>query len=672
MDRFGSDPGVIGRTIVLDGRSCEVVGVMPTGFDFPTDDVNLWLPLVVDPGSTAFQGFNEEGIARLAPGVTADAAEREIQSLIPRLTERYPDLTPALLDQMGLEARVRPYLDDVVGQVRSALWILLGTVGFVLLIACANVANLMLVRAEGRRRETAVRSAIGARPRDLVLQHLVESVSLTTGGAILGLGLAWQGLRLVRHLGAGTLPRLDQVGLDGSVLLVTVALTGLAAVVFALIPVLRHRSLRPAEELRDGTRSSTRGRKGVLAREILVAGQVALALVLLLGSGLMVRSFAALTDVDPGFDANNLLTFRLSLPPNQYRSPQEVASFHQDFLDRLRALPGVQAAGAVSVLPVGGMSGINGFYPAQDPPGVDEMASVLETRGATPGYFEALGIPLLQGRGPAWSDGADGRNVVLLSRRAVEVLFGGTPGSGPELTTRALAAEIVEGVSAMADPPTSVVVGVVGDVHNASLADEPMGTVYYAPLQAGDLDRSWLTRSMTYAIRTSGQPTAVVPSVRTLLGEIDPHLPLSAVQTMEARLADSRARTTFTLIMLAIASFMGLILGAVGLYGVISHVTARRTREIGLRMALGAERSEVRGMVLRRGMFVASLGILGGLCGGWTLSRWLRSLLYGVQPNDPLTYGSVTVVLLMVAFLATWIPAARASRVEAMEALRWE
>jgi len=672
VERFGSDPALVGRSIVLDGRSCEVVGVMPADFEFPSDDVDLWIPLPVDPTETSFRGFNEEGIARLAPGVTPDAAEGDVQSLIPRLTERYADITPALLDQMGLKARVRPYLDDVVGDVRTALWVLLGTVGFVLLIACANVANLMLVRAEGRRREVAVRSAIGAGQKDLMAQHLVESVTLAAGGAILGLGLAWLGLGLLRNLGAETLPRLDQVGLDGSVLLLTILLTVLAAVVFALIPVLRHRSLQPAQELRDGTRASTRGRKGVLARELLVAGQVALALVLLVGSGLMVRSFAALSRVDPGFEAEDLLTFRVSLPSSQYRSPQEVATFHQEFLDRLRALPGVRAAGAVSVLPVGSMSGINGFYPVQDPPSADEMAPAMETRGATPGYFEALGIPVLLGRGPTWGDGADGRNVVMVSRKALDLLFGGSLGTGPDLLSRTLGAEIVEGISATEDPSPSAIVGVVGDVHNASLVDEPMGTIYYAPLQAGDLDRSWLTRSMSYAVRTSGDPLALAPAVRTVLGEIDPHLPLSAIQTMESRLADSHARTTFTLTMLAIAALMGLILGAVGLYGVISYVTGRRTREIGLRMALGAERSEVRGMVIRRGMLVTSLGILGGLAAGWALSRWLQSLLYGVQPNDPLTYVSVTAVLLAVAFLATWIPAARASRVDAMEALRSE
>ncbi len=671
-ERFGSDPQIVNRTIVLNGQSAAVVGVMPEGFAFPSQDVDLWVPLPVDPAETSFGGFNEEGIGRLAPGVTPEAAETELQGLIPRVMERFPDLTPALVDQMDLQARVRPYMDDVVGEVRTALWVLLATVGFVLFIACANVANLMLVRAEGRRREMAVRSAIGADQTDLLVQHLKESLSIAAVGTALGLVLAWQGLGLLRSLGADSVPRLDQVGLDGSVLLFSVGLTVLSAVAFALIPLLRHRSLRPAEELRNGDRSSTVGKKGIRAREILVAVQVALALVLLVGSGLLVRTFAALRDVDPGFEARNVLTFRISLPTSDYESPEAVASFHRQFLERLRGLPGVQEAGAVSRLPVEGMSGINGFYPVDDPPGPDEMASVLETRGVTPGYFEALGIPLLLGRGPLWSDGTDGRTVIIASRKAVETLLGQDQARGGEPLARALETRVVQSVGASEGAPSAAIVGVVGDVHNVSLVEEPMGTIYYAPMQGEDMDRSWLTRSMAYAVRSQGDPLSLVPSVRQALREADPRLPVSSIRSMEGRMAQARARTVFTLTLLSIASIMGLILGSVGLYGVISQVTARRTREMGLRMALGAQASAVRDMVLLRGLLVTGVGILAGLAGAWAMSRSLQSLLYGVKATDPLTYAGVTVVLLAVALLATWLPAHRAARVDVMEALRSE
>jgi predicted permease len=449
--------------------------------------------------------------------------------------------------------------------------------------------------------------------------------------------------------------------------------TALVAVAFALIPVLRHRALRPAAELRDGSRSTTGGRGRLKARELLVAGQVALALVLLVGSGLMVRSFEALREVDPGFEATDVLTFRVSLPPGSYETGEAVAAFHQRFLERLGALPGVRVAGAVSHLPVGGMAGINGFYPADRPPPADEMAPILETRGATPGYFEAMGIPVLRGRGPRWTDGADGAGVVVLSRKAVETVLGDrADGGGADALADALGAGIVEGISAGDGTIASAVVGVVGDVHNVSLVEPPMGTVYYAPRQAEGLDRSWLTRGMSYAVKASGDPTALLPGVRAALRDLDPRLPLSNVRTLEARMAGARARTVFTMTMLAIASVMGLVLGAVGLYGVISHVTARRTREIGLRMALGAEAARVRGMVLTRGMLVTGAGVLVGLAGAWGVSRSLETLLYGVDATDPVTYAGVTGLLVAVSLLATWLPAHRASAIDVMEALRSE
>jgi len=561
----------------------------------------------------------------------------------------------------------------VVGEVRTALWLLLGTVGFVLFIACANVANLMLVRAEGRRREVALRAAIGADQLQLLKQHFTESLILVGAGVGLGLFLAWQGLILLRGLGAGYVPRLDQVGLDGSVLLFTTGLMVLAVVTFALIPVLRNRALQPAQELRDGSRSSTGGPKGIRARELLVAGQVALALVLLVGSGLMVRSFSALQNVDPGYDSEGLLTFRVSLPESDYPDPYAISAFHEGFLERIRSLPGVEEAGAVNRLPVGGMAGINGFYLATDPPPPGQMAPFLETRGVTPGYFEALGIPVLRGRGPRWSDGTDGHGIVIASERAMEILLGGgVAGGREEVLGRALGVQVVRGVSEEEDAASRSVVGVVGDVHNVSLVEEPMGTLYYTALQGEGESQTWLVRSMGYAVRTSGDPLSLVAGIRAVLREADPRLPLSQIRTMEERMARAQARTVFTLTMLGIASIMGLMLGAVGLYGVISHVTARRTREIGLRMALGAEGGTVRGMVLRRGMAVSGLGVLVGLMGAWALSNSLQSLLFGVQATDPLTYLGVTAVLLSVSFLATWLPAHKASTVDVMEALRSE
>ena len=644
-EHFGGDPGVLGRTVELNGVTHRVVGVMPEGFDFPDDRVRFWLPMAVDPATTSFNGFNEEGIGRLAPGVTPEAARDELQGLIPRLAERFPEVTPALLEQSDLRARVHPYADDVVGDVRTALWVLLASVGFVLLLACANVANLMLVRAEGRRREVAVRSAIGAGRGHLISHFMTESLTLSAAGALLGVGLAGLGLRLLRRLGADSVPRLDQVDLDGSVLLFTVGVTVASALVFGLIPLLRHRSADPAADLRDGSRSSTGGRGRVKARELLVAAQVALALVLLVGSGLMVRSFDALRDVDPGFESEAVLTF------------------HRTLLERIEGLAGVEAVGAVTQLPVTGMMGVNGFYDASDPPPSDAMAPVLETRAVTPGYFEALGIPVRRGRGVEWTDGVGGERVIVLSERAVRTVLGDEPPLG---------AGVVNAIAPDPEAPVSTVVGVVGDVHNVSLVEEPMGTVYYGVRPGEGLEQGWLVRSMSYAVRTSGDPLALASVVREEVRRLDPQLPVASVRTMESLVADARARTVVTMTMLVTGALMGLVLGAVGLYGVISHVTARRTREIGLRMALGAEASGVVGLVLKRGMAVTTAGLLVGLAGAWAGSRYLESLLYGVPATDPVTYGGVSAALLAVSFLAAWIPARRAAGVDVMEALRSE
>lgn len=664
-DRLGGDPAVLERSITLDGESHRIVGVLPPDAALPGGgDADILVPLVVDPDAASFGGFNYGAVGRLAPGATVEAAERELEALEPRMAERFDDLTPSALAEMQMRVRVESLLDETVGDVRASLWILLGTVGFVLLIACANVANLMLVRAESRRREVAVRSALGAGRGRLAGDHLAESLTLSAGGAVLGTLFAAGGLELVRRLGGGAIPRLDGAGIDGTVLLATAGVTVVAALVFGLVPVVRHRELDVAAALRaGGGRGATDGRTRIRSRELLVAGQVALALVLLVGSGLMLRSFDRIRHVDPGFDARGVLTFRISLPRSRYPDGAAIAAFHRRFAERLESLARVEAAGAVSTLPLSGDVSLNTFTVRSDPPREGELGRLVEVRTVTPGYFDALGIPLLRGRHVTWGDVTDRSGAAVVSRRVADEQMTARDPLGDQVATTS---------SVDGDVPWSTVVGVVEEVHNSALTKEPIGTMYLPVLPREGLDFSWQTRSMSYAVRSATPPATLLPTVRELLAELDPGLPIADASTLGQRLRRSSRGTVFTMTLLGIAALVGLMLGAVGLYGVISHVTASRTREIGVRLALGARRAAVRRRVVLRSVAVTSLGLAVGLPVAWLASRALGGLLYGVEPTDPLTYSVVSAVLLLTSVLAAWLPARRASSIDPVAALRTE
>jgi len=660
-ERFGRAPEVVGRTLQLDGVTLEIVGVMPAGFAFPDPDVRLWTPLRVDPAGTDFGGFNFPAIARLKDGVTVEAAHRELNALIPRFPERFPQLfTPDMITNSGIAVDVHPYVDDLVGEVRPVLLVLMATVGFVLIIACANVANLLLVRAEVRAKEVAVRSALGASRRHLFARYLAESLLLAVLGTALGVGIAQGGLHILLARGPQNLPRLDQIGIDGSVLLFAGVLTLVATLLFSAIPALRNRSVSVASVIRDGTRGATSGRHGSRMRSLLLAAQVAFALVLLVGSGLTLRSFWAVQRVDPGYDATDVLTFELALPLAAYSENEARARFYFELLDRIEAIPGVQVAGVVSHLPLWGFGSLDPLLVegrAIDP---DEIPPIVEMRAATPGYFEALDIPLASGRMLNATDVEARTGAVLVSQRIVDVFFDGTDPVGRE---------VAQGIPLEHDP-WSQVVGVVGDVHNATLTDEPMGAIYYPLIQGEGVERTYLTQSMGYTVKTSVPPTSIVSAIRSELREMDPTIPLANVRTMEDRTRDARAPMAFTMLMLAIAAGVGLLLGAVGLYGVVSYVTTQRTQEIGVRLALGAEAGVVRGMIVRQGMAVTAAGLVVGLLGAYALSRFMGALLFQVDPDDPTTFGSVSVVLLLVSLAATWIPAARAAGTDPVSALR--
>jgi len=661
-ERFGRSPDVVGRTLQLGGGAVEIVGVMPASFAFPNPDVRLWTPLRVDPAGTDFGGFNLPAIARLKDGVTAEEAQAELNALVPRFPERFPVLfTPEMLASTGITVDVHPYVDDLVGEVRPVLLVLMATVGFVLLIACANVANLLLVRAEGRSKETAIRSALGASREHFFARYLTESLLLAIVGATLGVLIAWGGLGILLQRGPQNLPRLDQIGIDGSVLAFAGALTLLATLVFSAIPALRNRAISVADVIRDGARGATTSRRGNRVRSVLVASQVAFALLLLVGSGLTLRSFWAVQGVDPGFDAKDVLTFKLALPDTDYPDAESRMRFSTELLERIEAIPGVQVAGAVSHLPLWGFGGLDPLLVEGEPIDADEIPPIVESRAATPGYFEAMGIPLTSGRMLDATDVESRTGAILVSQRIVDLFFDGVDPVGRQ---------VAQGIPLEHDP-WSTIVGVVGDVHNASLVDDPMGAVYYPLVQGEGVDRGWLIQSQSYTVKTSVPPTSIVAAIRRELGEVDGTIPMANVRTMEDRTWEAQAPMAFTMLMLAIAAGVGLLLGAIGLYGVVSYVTAQRTQEIGVRLALGAESGSVRGMIVRQGMIVTAAGLAIGLVGAYALSRFMGALLFQVDANDPVTFGSVAVVLLLVSLAATWIPASRAAGTDPVRALRW-
>ena len=661
--RYGSDPSVLGRIVTLDGTPREVVGVMPDGFAFPTPAADLWVPLRLDRNDLG--GFNMQGIGRLRAGVTPEAATSELTQLLPRVTALVDFLPAKLLSDTRLRAEVRPYLDEVVGTVRPALWALWGMMGLVLLIACVNVASLLLVRAEARRREVALRLALGADRRHLFAQSLVESVTLLLMGGVVGVILAQLAVRVLPALAPSVLPRLGDIRVDGSVIVYTTLIAAIVAILFGVVPVTRHRRVAPLAMLGGSDRSGTIDRRSGRLRHLLVVAQVAMATVLLVGSGLVLRSFEKLREVNPGFRPDSVFTFRIALPYARYSTSQAIATFHYTMLDRVRALPGVQSAGATGRLPLGGYSSLMDPLRLDGnplPPGV--LPPLAEMRVATPGYFETMGIPLIAGRLIDRSDTDRMSGGVLVSERVVRNVMGGREPIGARV------AHGLGGVSG--ERKWSDVVGVVGDIRGVALDKEPMGAVYYAMINREGVDMDWLARSMVYVVRTSTPPVALVASVRRALTELDPELPLAETRTLVSVVDAAEGGMRFSMLGLAAAAFVGLFMGAIGLYGVLSYVTAQRTREIGVRMALGATPDTVRSSVLRHGLVVAGGGLALGLLAAVSLRSLATPLLYGITPTDPVTLLAVSLVLLSVGALATWLPARRAARLDPVRALRWE
>ncbi len=660
--RFGADAGVLGKKVDINGRLRTVVGVLPADFGYPDREAQLWLPLVINPAQAALAAFGSNAIGRLSPGATVESLHAELQGLIARLAELFPESgAPAFLKEVNLQSTVTPLKESLVGEVSTTLWILLGTVGFVLLIACANVANLLLVRAESRQRELAVRLAIGAGRMHVLRWFLSESFVLAAAGGLLGLAIAALSVRASIRLVPTDIPRLAEIGVDMRVAGFTAAIALGCALFFGFFPWLRLTAGELASQLREGgARGATSGRARHRLRNALVVTQVALALVLLVGAGLMARSFRALSAVDPGFTADRVLTARITVPQAEIQSWEGTAGFFRDLRERLAAQPGVDAVGFVQSAPLTGGVSFFGIEVADFPRGPNEMPVFATNQNVEAGYFEALRIKLHQGRTFQTGDGAEGTRAVIVSRSFAQHWW---PNTSPLGRRMRLGFE---------NEDWYTIVGVVDDVHYAKLDDKAEEVVYW-PATVGPAATPQPTRVMDVVIRmATDDATRFIPILRREVRALNARVPVSNPRPLNELVKEATARVSFTMALLAVASGIALLLGLVGIYGVITYIVTQRTREIGVRMALGATAGGVRTMVLRQGVGLALAGVALGLLAAASLSSVIGAVLFGVKAIDPLTYAVVATVLLSAAAAASWLPARRAAAVPPSIALRSE
>jgi predicted permease len=669
--RFGGDPGVLGQTLNVEGRPREIIGVLPADARFLAYDPAFYLPFQFDRSQLFVGNFSYQALGRLKPGVTLAQANADASRMIPMAVEKFPGgITMDLLESARFDAAIRPLKNDVVGDVGEVLWVLLATVGMILLIACANVANLFLVRAEGREREMAVRTAMGADQPRIAREFLKESLLLGALGGVGGIGLAYGGLRLLTALGPSELPRLNEVALDWRVLLFTLVISLFAGAFFGMFPVLKYRKGGLVNALKEGGRGGSAGKEKHRARNVLVVAQMALALLLLVGSGLMIRSFQALRNVDPGFrNPEEVLLVRLSVPSAEVADPVEVTQIHELLAQRLREIPGVTSVGSSTSVTMDGWDSNDPIFVDGFPVEEGQLPPIRRFKWVGANYFPTMQIPLLAGRAIDFSDSYDLNKVAMVTENfALEYWDSPAEAVGKRIGTGLTAGNWHE------------IVGVVGNVRDDGLDQEPTAVIYWPMMQRNLWEglpdggaEIIVRRSQNYAIRSSRVGSVeFLAEVRDAIWGVNPNLPLAGVRTLDELLGRSMARTSFSLIMLGIAAAVALILGSIGIYGVISYIVSQRTRELGVRMALGAEAGAVRGMVLRQGLILSGIGVMVGLGAAAGLTRLMEALLYGVDPVDPLTFGTVAVALTAVALLASYLPAHKASRIDPVEAIRYE
>jgi predicted permease len=662
--RLGGDPDVVGRTLTVDGRVREIVGVLPRGFRLLDHDPAIYLPLQFDPATVILGNFSYQGMARLRPGVTIQQANTDLERLLPVAAERFPrGISLQMMREARFAPNVRPLAADVIGDIGNVLWVLLGTVGIVLLIACANVANLFLVRAEGRYREVAVRTALGASRARIAGEFLTESIALALVGGTVGLALAHGWLRLLKATGPERLPRLHDIAIDGSVLLVASGLVVITGLLLGLVPIVRHRSDSIIAGLRDGGRGGSAGRERHRARNSIVVAQLALALVLLAGAGLMVRTAHAMRNVHPGFERpEEILSFRLSIPAAEVAEPEAVLATHEQILRAVEAVPGVAGAALTSALPMDGNRSSDPIDPEEFPTPSGQLAPIRQYKWLSPDWFATMGTPMVAGRDFTWQDIRSAAPVVIVSETLAREYW-----NSPQNA-------IGKRVRNVEGRPWREIVGVARDMHDEGVDRGPSSTAYWPMLVADAWDDGvQVQRTMTYTLRLERAFTAALAdAVRSAVWTVNPNLPLADLQTADRLVQRSMARTSFTLVMLGLAAGVALLLGAVGLYGVIAYTVAQRTREFGVRMALGARRADVGRMVLLQAVTLVGIGVGAGLLAAFAATRLMSALLFGVAPSDPLTLVAVALLLAAVAVVATLVPVLRATRVDPQEALRWE
>jgi len=664
--RYGRDPEMIGKSITINGQPYEVVGILPQRFALPrevlplldgTEQADIFLPLPLAPNAAQIRTNEDYNlVGKLKPGVSVVQAQAELDTITARLRRDYPENYPP---NGGLTFSIVPLLEQVVGNVRPALLVLLGSVGLVLLIACANVANLQLSRAVARQQEIAVRTALGASRWRIIRQLLTESVLLALGGGALGILMCLWSMQWMRVLGTKSIPRLQDVGIDSRVLLFTVLLSVCSGILFGLAPALRVSRLDLNATLKDASRGSA-GTSAVWGhgnnvRRLLVVSELALSVVLLIGAGLLIRSFVRLQNVSPGFNAQNVLTFDLTMTGRKYGDKQAILNTYRQLWDRLEHVPGVSASGGVTSLPLSQAYAWTPITVEGRTPLPGEKFLNADERVVGGHYFEAMGIPLRRGRLFNEQDDASKPRVVLVDEYMAEQVWSGQDPIGKRI-------HIVELKS---DDPWQTVVGVVGRVKQDTLDSDPRIAFYLPQTQ-------YPTRAMTVALRSGHEPSGVLSAVKNELRKLDADLPMYYIRTMQQRVDESLARRRFSMLLLAVFAGVALALATIGIYGVMAYLVNQGTREIGIRVALGATRRNIVSLVVRQGMALALSGVAIGLAGAVMLTRLIRSLLFGVEATDPVTFVGIALLLGLVALLASYIPARRASRVDPLVALRYE
>ena len=654
---FGADPAVVGKTVRLDTVSPTIVGVMGPEFHFPakaitpgwgflSGEADMFRPLIMSPHNVLASAHTQLVIARLKPGVAAGKADAEMQVIARRLEQQYPE------SNRGWGASVAPMIGQVVSEARPALLVFAGAVTFVLLIACANVASLLLVRNSARQKELAIRRAMGAAERRLLRQLLTESVILGLVGGALGLLLAYAAVHALVVIGPEALPRLDEIRVDGRALSFTLLISLSTGLLCGLIPALQSRGAAPYDVLKSEGRSAGSSRGRIRAHQTLVAAEIAMSMLLLAGAGLLLRSYLRLERVDPGFRPERVLNLQLTAPFVKYPKPEQIAAFFRRVTDRIAALPGVKSVGGISAPPLTALAAAFPLAIEEKPETLANPRTTVGLYGVTPEYFSAMGIPLERGRFVSDSDTRGANMVAVISHSIAERFWPGQDPIGKRI-------KVESGVS----NPWMTIVGVAGDVRFKSLDSPPTLAIYHAHAQ-----QTW--RPMAFAVRTEGPPTTLIPAIRRELAAIDSEQPVYNMVPLETMLGDSIAKQRFHALLILCFAALALALAIVGAYGVMSYSVGQRTQEIGVRMALGASQANVLRMILRQGMVIALIGCAAGLAGAIACGRIIAGFLFQTAPADPVVLTGICVLLVAATMLASYLPARRATRIDPMAALR--